>query len=383
MSGAPLNPIGLYIHWPFCTAICPYCDFNIYRDRSVDAGAWSAALVADLEYWAARIVRRPLASIYFGGGTPSLAPVSVVGDVIATADRLFGLEPHAEITLEANPNDASEDRLKSFAMAGVNRLSLGVQSFDDTALKFLGRDHNGKSVRRAIDLARKIFPSSTFDLIYGRPNQSDDAWRAELSEALQFSPTHLSLYQLTIEPGTAFAKQVEKKRWVPADDESQARHFEIARDETAAAGLNAYEVSNYAISGKESRHNLLYWRYQDYIGIGPGGHGRLSINGARIATKAVDRPAQYLSQIKSAGNSADTEEVLDDDAQLIERLSMGLRLAEGVPLYADDYFYRDDGRAQRLRRFVDDGYLSLDCGTLRTTGKGRPVLNRLLYELLG
>ncbi len=383
MSGAPLNPIGLYIHWPFCTAICPYCDFNVYRDRGVDAAAWSAALVADLEYWAARIVRRPLVSIYFGGGTPSLAPVSVINDVIAAADRLFGLEQRAEITLEANPKDASEDRLRAFADAGVNRLSLGVQSFDDTALQFLGRDHDGRAARRAIGLAQKIFPSSTFDLIYGRSNQSDDDWRAELSEALRFSPTHLSLYQLTIEPGTAFATQVKKNRWAPADDETQARHFEIAREKTAAAGLNAYEISNYSAAGAESRHNLLYWRYQDYIGIGPGAHGRLSIDGARIATKAVDRPAHYLSQIKSAGNSVETEEGLDDDAQLIERLSMGLRLTEGVPLYADDYFYRDDGRARRLRRFIDDGYLSLDCGTLRTTDKGRPVLNRLLYELLG
>ncbi len=378
-----MTPLGLYVHWPFCARICPYCDFNVYRERGVDAELWSSALIADLEHWASRIKQRPLTSIYFGGGTPSLAPVSVIADVIAAADRLFGLDDTVEITLEANPNDADENRLREIASAGVNRLSLGVQSFDDEALHFLGRDHDAASARRAIALTQEIFKASTFDLIYGRPRQSDDDWYTELSEALAFEPAHLSLYQLTIEPGTAFAAQVANSRWTPADDDRQARHYEIAQETTNAAGLGAYEISNHARPGSESRHNLIYWRYQDYIGIGPGAHGRMTVGAARSATKALDRPDNYLRQIQEIGNGAEATETLDEEAQLIERLSMGLRLAEGIPLYADDVFYREETRAARLRQLVGDGFLSLDCGTLRATATGRPVLNRLIYELIG
>ena len=378
-----MTPLGLYIHWPYCARICPYCDFNVYRSRGVDAAAWSAALVADLKYWTTRIDRRALTSIYFGGGTPSCAPPSVIEDVVSAAEQLFGFADTVEITLEANPNDASKDTFRAWASAGVNRLSLGVQSFDDGALNFLGRDHDAATARRAIASAQAIFPKSTFDLIYALPGQSDDAWRKALAEALDFSPTHLSLYQLTIEPGTAFAIQVDAKRWTPADEERCACQFEIAQEMTAAAGLPAYEVSNHAKPGCESRHNLIYWRYQDYIGVGPGAHGRLAIDGGRIATKALDRPDAYLAQVKERGTGVETMEPLDGEAQLIERLSMGLRLREGVALYADDPFYRDEARANRLAEMIEDGYLTLDCGTLRATDIGRPVLNRLLYELIG
>lgn len=378
-----MTPLGLYVHWPYCARICPYCDFNVHRNRSVDAAAWSAALIADLEYWAARIERRPLSSLYFGGGTPSLAPQSVIANIIGAAERLFGFANAVEITLEANPNDANDDAMYAWAAAGVNRLSLGVQSFDDAALKFLGRDHDAATARRAIVSALKMFPKSTFDLIYALPDQSDDAWRRALNEALDLSPSHLSLYQLTIEPGTAFAVQVNAKRWTPADEERCARHYEIAQDMTAAAGLPAYEISNHAKPGHESGHNLIYWRYQDYIGVGPGAHGRLMIDGARVATKALDRPDAYLAQIKETGAGVETMEPLDDEAQLIERLSMGLRLVEGLSLYADDVFYRDEPRANRLAALIEDGYLTLDCGTLRATDAGRPLLNRLIYELIG
>ena len=378
-----MTPLGVYVHWPFCARICPYCDFNVHRDRGVDADAWSRALIADLEYWAARIEPRALSSIYFGGGTPSLAPVAIIAELINAAERIFGLTRDVEITLEANPDDAVEQRLRTIAGAGVNRLSLGVQSFDDAALKFLGRNHDAASARRAITLSQEIFANATFDLIYGRPTQSDDHWYAELSEALAFAPTHLSLYQLTIEPGTAFAVQIENNRWAPADDDRQAAHYEIAQDLTKAAGLGAYEISNHAKPGHESRHNLIYWRYHDYIGIGPGAHGRLTVDNARIATKAVDRPEQYIQQTQTSDAGVEMTETLGDDAQLIERLSMGLRLAEGVPLYADDYFYRDEARAAQLSRLVSEGFLALECGTLRATEAGRPVLNRLIYELMG
>jgi len=383
MPETRVTPLGLYVHWPYCAAICPYCDFNVYRAGKVDADIWTSALAADIRYWAKRVERRPLTSIYFGGGTPSLAPVSVIASVIETVARNFSLTDDCEITLEANPNDANEPRMRDLADAGVNRLSLGVQSFDDGALAFLGRNHDSAAAKRAIETASRIFTSTTFDLIYGRPNQTEDDWHAELNAALEFRPLHLSLYQLTIEPGTAFAQQVIKGRWTPASDDMQARHYEIAQALTAEAGLAAYEVSNYAAAGSQSRHNLIYWRYHDYIGVGPGAHGRLVIDGKRVATKAVDRPGDYLARVGETGAGAETIEALSEDAQLMERLSMGLRLAEGVTLYADDYFYRDDKRAAQLRRLIDDGFLTHECGRLRATDLGRPVLNRLLYELLG
>ncbi len=378
-----MTPLGLYVHWPFCARICPYCDFNVYRQRGVDVAAWSEALIVDLKYWAAQIERRPLESIYFGGGTPSLAPPSVIAETIDAAERLFGFSSDIEITLEANPNDANENTMEAWSAAGVNRLSLGVQSFDDSALEFLGRDHDAATAKRAVALALDRFPKSTFDLIYALPEQSDDAWRKALDEALGFAPNHLSLYQLTIEPGTAFAAQVAAKRWAPADEDICARHYEIAQAMTAAAGLPAYEVSNHAKPGHQSRHNLIYWRYQDYIGVGPGAHGRLTIDGGRVATKTLDRPDAYLARIKEIGSGVETTEILSDEAQLIERLSMGLRLTEGVALYADDIFYRREDRADRLAGLIEDGYLTLDCGTLRATDTGRPVLNRLIYELIG
>ena len=379
----PANPLGLYVHWPFCARICPYCDFNVYRDRDVEANAWSDALIADLDYWATRIERRPLTSVYFGGGTPSLAPPAVIEKVLHQAEKLFGFEGDIEITLEANPDDAGEAAFERFAGAGVNRLSLGVQSFSDQALQFLGRNHDSETARAAIRMAQRIFPRSTFDLIYARPEQSVDDWRGELSEALAFGPRHISLYQLTIEPGTAFAKAVDAGRWRPPDDGLQAAQYEIAQDMTAEAGLSAYEVSNYAAPGAESRHNLIYWRYQDYIGVGPGAHGRLVIDGEKYATKTIDRPGDYLAAANADGGQIETCELLDDEAQLVERLSMGLRLAEGAPLYADDVFYGDEARVRKLGDLVDDGFLSMNCGTLRATSKGRPLLNRLIYTLLG
>ena len=376
-------PLGVYVHWPYCARICPYCDFNVYKNRDVDAGRWANALVRDLEYWAARTPKRALTSLYFGGGTPSLMPLPVIEAVIDACSRLWGLESDAEITLEANPTDAAQSRFEAFAHAGVNRLSLGVQSFRDEALKFLGRDHDANAARAAITSAQQTFDRTTFDLIYARPDQTTDQWREELAEALAFTPTHLSLYQLTIEPGTAFAKAVDAGRWRPADEETCAAEFELAQEMTAAAGLPAYEVSNHAAPGAESRHNLIYWRYHDYVGVGPGAHGRLTMDGKRIATETLRRPEDYLAGVEQKGSGLASEETLDEEAQLVERLSMGLRLAEGITLYADDHFYGDDKRVARLDMLIKDGMLTLECGRLRAAGDGRRVLNRVLYELLG
>ncbi|MEM8772111.1 MAG: radical SAM family heme chaperone HemW [Pseudomonadota bacterium] len=376
-------PLGLYIHWPYCARICPYCDFNVYKQKTVDADAWTKALTTDLAYWAERIERRPICSIYFGGGTPSLAPPETIGAVVEAAAQLFGLAHEPEITIEANPNDISDERLNNFTTAGVNRLSLGVQSLRDDALRFLGRDHDSAAARKAIEQTLASFPKASFDLIYARPDQTDEAWREELNEALQLSPKHLSLYQLTIESGTAFAKAVDAKRWLPPDDETAARHFDIAQALTAEAGLPAYEISNHAAEGHQSQHNLIYWRYQEYIGIGPGAHGRVVVKGEKIATKTHDRPESYLEAAKKNATGIAETESLNEEAQLIERVSMGLRLEEGVSLYADDVFYRNDARAEKLRTLANEGLLTDRCGTIRTTQRGKRLLNRVLYELLG
>lgn len=381
MNDAP--PLGVYVHWPYCARICPYCDFNVYKNRQIDADAWINAIRRDLDYWAARTAGRKLTSLYFGGGTPSLAPIEVINDIINTCETLWGFEQSAEITLEANPTDAEQSRFESFAAAGVNRLSLGVQSLRDDALKFLGRDHDAAQAMRAIESAQQSFDRVSFDLIYARPDQTLEDWREELSEALTFGATHLSLYQLTIESGTAFEKQTRAGRWAPAGDDLCADQFDLAQEMTAAAGRPAYEISNHAAPGAQSRHNLIYWRYQDYIGVGPGAHGRLMIDGQRIATEAPKRPETYLEGRSASGEAGFAEEALDNEAQLVERFTMGLRLHEGVTLYADDPFYQSEERVMKLEQAIDDGLLTLECGRLKAAPDGRRMLNRLLYELLG
>jgi putative oxygen-independent coproporphyrinogen III oxidase len=372
------TPLGVYVHWPYCARICPYCDFNIYKNKTVDAARWIDALTRDLEHWAAQTPNRKLASLYFGGGTPSLAPLSVIDAVIGACERLWGFAPEPEITIEANPTDAEQSHFEALAGAGINRLSLGVQSLRDDALAFLGRDHDAAGARRAIETAQRIFNRTTFDLIYARPGQTLDAWRAELSEALDFGAGHLSLYQLTIEPGTAFAKAVSAGRWTPADEDLCADQFDLAQEMTTAAGLPAYEISNHAAPSERSRHNLIYWNYHDYIGVGPGAHGRLSIDGRRLATEATKAPVDYLA----GGIGGYATEALDAAAQLVERLTMGLRLTDGVTLYADDYFYADEARTQRLDALITDGLVTLNCGRLHATANGRRVLNAVLFELL-
>lgn len=372
--------LGVYVHWPYCARICPYCDFNVYKNKKVDEASWIKALTRDLAYWAERTKGRKLTSLYFGGGTPSLAPINIIESVIETCGRLWGFGPDPEITLEANPTDAEQSRFHDIAATGVNRLSLGIQSLRDDALGFLGRDHDAASAISAITLAQEKFDRISFDLIYARPDQDLDAWGAELKEALSFGVTHLSLYQLTIEPGTAFDKQVRAKRWTPADEDLCADQFNLAQELTEAAGLSAYEISNHAAPGAPSQHNLIYWRYQDYIGVGPGAHGRLTVNGERIATEMTARPENYLS---ATDTGACLIEPLSAEAQLIERLTMGLRLNEGITLYADDPFYQNEARAEKLQHAINDGLLDLQCGRLTATPSGRVVLNRLLYDLLG
>lgn len=373
-----MNGFCVYVHWPFCARICPYCDFNVYRDRGVDAARWSAALVRDLEYWAERTGGRRLTSLYFGGGTPSLAPLPVIEAVIAACERLWGFEPDPEITLEANPSSAELDRFAAFRSAGVNRLSLGAQSFDDAALKFLGRDHDGAAALRAIETAMAAFPRVTADFIYARPGQTPAQWTDELTRAIATGLKHLSLYQLTIEPGTAFARAVSKKRWAPADEDLAADLFDLTQELTAAAGLPAYEISNHASPGEESRHNFIYWRQGDYIGVGPGAHGRVTLDGKRFATETATKPRDYLALVESAGSGAVLNDPLTDEEILTERLAMGLRTVEGVILDAAD------------RRRIEAPYEEMSvCGLFERRGErliasadGRRILNSVLAKLL-
>jgi putative oxygen-independent coproporphyrinogen III oxidase len=319
---------ALYIHWPFCLAKCPYCDFNSHvRDR-VDHAAWEAALLADMRREAELAGGEPLTSIFFGGGTPSLMPPALVATLLGEAERLWGFDPRIEITLEGNPSSIEAANYAALASAGINRASLGLQALDDTTLRFLGRLHDSDEGLAALDVAQEHFARVSFDLIYARPGQTPEQWDAELTRALALGTGHLSLYQLTIEPGTRFETMVRKGDFTPLDDDAAADLFDLTRARTAAAGLPAYEISNHARPGEESRHNLAYWRYQDYCGIGPGAHGRRG----GLATVRHRKPENWLAAVAQQGDGIAEARPLGQREQAAEAMLMGLRLNEGVDL---------------------------------------------------
>jgi oxygen-independent coproporphyrinogen-3 oxidase len=326
-----MDSLALYIHWPFCAAKCPYCDFNSHvRDR-VDQPAFAAALRAELAREAARVGRRRLASIFFGGGTPSLMPPATAAALIEDATRLFDPAHDIEITLEANPTSVEREKLRDFRAAGVNRASLGVQALNAPDLAFLGRRHDVAEARRALEFARETFPRLSFDLIYARPGQQEAAWRAELREALALAADHLSLYQLTIEPGTQFATLHGRGDFALPEGEDAARLYDATAEEAARFGLLRYEVSNYAKPGAESRHNLAYWRYGDYLGIGAGAHQRITLaDGTLLAARRHRAPEEWLARVQRDGHAITEEEALSPRDRAREALLMGLRLAEGV-----------------------------------------------------
>ncbi|MGH6653480.1 MAG: radical SAM family heme chaperone HemW [Sphingopyxis sp.] len=322
------EPLALYVHWPFCVSKCPYCDFNSHvRDR-VDQDVWRAALLADLRHEAGLLPGRTVSSIFFGGGTPSLMPPATVAAVIAEAAALWGLAEDCEITLEANPNSVEVAAFADLAAAGVNRVSIGVQSFDPQVLEFLGRAHSGDEARRAIAAAQTCFERASFDLIYARPGQGLADWEKELGEALAFGTGHLSLYQLTIEPGTRFATLAAKGDLVIPDGDAAADLFDATQAMTRAAGLPRYEVSNHARPGEESRHNLTYWRYGDYAGVGPGAHGRRLAQ----ATERHKKPENFIAAVERNGHGMKVESDLPAHERATEAMLMGLRLSEGVDL---------------------------------------------------
>ncbi|MGV3457297.1 radical SAM family heme chaperone HemW [Sphingomonas sp.] len=378
MNGSEPNaaaPLALYVHWPFCVSKCPYCDFNSHVREVVDQDAWRKALLADLAHEAALLPGRRLGSIFFGGGTPSLMPPETVAAVIDAAVAAWSSQGDLEVTLEANPSSVEAARFADLAAAGVNRVSLGLQALDDAALAFLGRAHGVAEGLGALATAQRHFGRVSFDLIYARPGQSVADWEAELARALSFGTEHLSLYQLTIEPGTRFATLAAKGELVSPDADAAADLWDVTQALTSAAGLPLYEVSNHARPGAESRHNLSYWRYTDYAGVGPGAHGRRG----GCATVRHKKPENWLNAVTRNGHGVQEEVVLAATERATEALVMGLRLAEGVDLGRIGVEYVDLPAVERL---AGHGLIVREGDRLRVTAAGMPVLEGILREVV-
>ena len=378
---------GLYVHWPFCKAKCPYCDFNSHVRTAVDHDRWRAALVRELDHMAAATGPRPLSSIFFGGGTPSLMQPATVAAVIERAVERWQPVDDLEITLEANPTSFEAEVFAGFRAAGINRVSLGVQALDDGDLRFLGRQHSAAEALAAVRRARGLFGRVSFDLIYARPDQTLAGWTAELGRALAEAPDHLSVYQLTIEEGTRFHTLWQRGALPTLDEAVQADLFDLTQAVLADAGLPAYEVSNHARPGQESRHNLVYWRYGDYAGIGPGAHGRLTLGDAKWATRTHRAPEIWLDKVEMLGTSEQERAAVDPADRLAEALMMGLRLTEGVPLARLGAEAGRQGEGvldpDRLATAEAAGYLRWTSDDrLVATGAGRLRLNALIGHLL-
>jgi oxygen-independent coproporphyrinogen-3 oxidase len=381
-----MDPLALYIHWPFCLAKCPYCDFNSHVRETIPQADMLRALRAELAFEAARLGPRRVTSIFFGGGTPSLMEPESVAALIENATTLFTPAHDIEITLEANPTSIEAGRFAAYRAAGVNRVSIGVQSFEEASLKFLGRQHSAGQAIAAIELGVKIFPRISFDLIYARPGQTEAAWRAELRQALTLAADHLSLYQLTIEDGTKFATLYGRGEFTLPEEDLAARLYEATAEEAACFGLVPYEISNYAKPGAESRHNLAYWRYQDYAGIGPGAHGRVMLGGELRATTRHRAPEAWMELVEAQGHGTTTEEEIAPEDRAREALLMGLRLAEGVslPRFAarTGVALADAVDPAMLAACIEEGYLTLSDTIIAATEQGRHRLDALLPALL-
>ncbi len=379
--GAP--GFGVYIHWPFCAAKCPYCDFNSHvRHQPVDQERFARAFAAEIAAMRQRTGPRAVTSIFIGGGTPSLMRPETVGAVLDAVAASWTVADGIEVTLEANPSSVEAERFRGYRAAGVNRVSLGVQALDDRDLKFLGRLHDVGEAQHAIGLARDIFPRLSFDLIYARPGQTPEAWEAELERAIGYAADHLSLYQLTIEEGTPFHALHAARRFAVPDADSAAELYALTQSVTAARGLPAYEISNHAQPGAESRHNLTYWRYGEYVGVGPGAHGRFIEDGTRVVTIAERRPESWLAMVEQAGHGISGGESLSREEEADEFLLMGLRLAEGIDLARYETLAGRPLSPRRLALLQDEGLVApVGNSRLRATPQGMIVLDALVADL--
>ena len=374
---------GVYVHWPFCAAKCPYCDFNSHvRHQPVDQERFAAAFATELATMRKRTGQREVTSVFLGGGTPSLMQPATVGAVLEAIAANWTIATGAEITLEANPSSVEASRFRGYRAAGVNRVSLGVQALNDPDLKFLGRLHNVEEALTAIGLAREIFPRLSFDLIYARPGQTPQAWAAELERAIGHAVDHLSLYQLTIEEGTPFHALHAARKFAVPDPDVAADLYAVTQQVTSAHGLPAYEISNHAVPGAESRHNLTYWRYGEYVGVGPGAHGRFIENGRRIVTIAEKMPETWLNLVEARGHGITGGETLTRSEETDEFLLMGLRLAEGIDLARYEILAGRPFSTPRLSILQDEGLIEqIGNSRLRATPSGMIVLDAVVADL--
>ena len=377
---------GIYLHWPFCLSKCPYCDFNSHVRETIDTDRWRRALLTELDHFAAQTTGKKVTSVFFGGGTPSLMPPSLAGALIDRVAERWPVADQLEVSLEANPTSVEANAFADFNSAGVNRVSLGIQALNDADLKFLGRRHSVAEARGAIALAARYFSRFSFDLIYARPNQTVDDWRRELAEALSLAAGHLSLYQLTIEPGTRFATEHGRGAFAIPDADAAGALYEATQEITEAAGLPAYEVSNHARLNEHCRHNLTYWRYGDYVGIGPGAHGRLTLSGYKWATRTHRAPEIWLQRVEQSGHAEHERTRIAPRERLEELFMMGLRLTGGIPYRRIEQetgspwqHWLDVGQIQTL---VDGGFLKPGTQRLAATAEGRQRLNATLGMLL-
>lgn len=377
-----MSGFAIYVHWPFCAAKCPYCDFNSHVRERYDEMRWAGAILKELQAVATLQGdgRPEVASIFFGGGTPSLMSGAAVGAVLEGVARLWRVAADPEVTLEANPNSVEQGRFRDYRAAGVNRVSIGAQAFDDKALKALGRLHGAEEAKAAIRLGLAVFPRVSFDLIYARPQQTAADWEVELKQALSFGTEHLSVYQLMIEQGTAYATLARQGKLNLPDEDLAAEFYEQTQEICEAAGLPAYEISNHARPGAESRHNLVYWRYGDYAGVGPGAHGRLTVSERRLATQAERLPERWLTEVEQKGSSLAAGEVSADDAAR-EHLLMNLRLSEGLDLAAYRGRWGTAPTASRIATLREAGLVALNGNRLAATHRGRLVLNTIIAQL--
>ncbi len=378
-----MNAFGLYIHWPFCKAKCPYCDFNSHvRREAVDTNSFAEALVTELKYTATRTPGRSVSSIFFGGGTPSLMPPKAVADILDAVAELWSVQPDAEITLEANPTSVEAENFRGYRSAGVNRVSVGVQALDEADLKALGRQHTPDEALAAFKLAARIFPRVSFDMIYARPHQTLTKWKNELTSALKEQQGHMSLYQLTIEPETRYADLHDAGKLIIPDDDLSADLYDLTQELTEKAGLPCYEISNHAKPSHESLHNLLYWRYGEYAGVGPGAHGRLHDGATTFATATEKHPETWRALVQSQGHGLVQDEVTDAASQAREMLLMGLRINEGIDLNRYETLAGKSMDQSKITAMADLGLVQMRGNArLAATQAGRRLLNAVIAEL--